>query len=405
MKKITKFLLLLIILFTLTCCSIPPEPPVKEEYVVTVEYNNGEGSNEFILEEGSTVKIEEKLEYEDHTFGGWYLDEQLTIPLTAEYIISSNITVYAKWDIIKNKVIFYNGDQIFKEQMVAKKEYAEDPGIPTKEGYEFSYWSTTPEGEQVFNFNKRITKETNVYAQFIPKEFTIKYDLGFEVFYTKRNLYIDFFTDFYNFMVEYTQANFLRYSIDNAEQFLAFCENWNSNGKDSFGGVGDAFGKYFVAREIGGTLDSQPETSFIGYCYKNKKYVDFIPHLMEFFAYWRTDEGYTGGPSDPNNLGNDFFASPWAALVDTCKFFYFTSDNLNDTYPWFRSERVKNALDNVPGLETFNYPTDGTIESPVILIDAVRNGYTFLGWFDEDGNQITEVYKEMTVYAKWEKQE
>ena len=125
---------------------------------------------------------------------------------------------------------------------------------------------------------------------------------------------------------------------------------------------------------------------------------------MQFFAYWRTDEGYTGGKDDPDNLGNDFFASPWASLVDTCKFFHFTSKNLNDTYSWFNSQRVKDALDNVPGVIGDSLPTIGTIVSPVKFINPVRKGYKFLGWYDENDNLVTEAYHAMTVKAKWEKE-
>ena len=129
-----------------------------------------------------------------------------------------------------------------------------------------------------------------------------------------------------------------------------------------------------------------------------------MPHLIKFFAYWRTDEGYTGGSADPNNLGNDFFAEPWASLVDTCKFFKFTSANLNDTYPWFRSERVKNALDNVPSIYEVSLDEIGNILDPVYLPNLNnRNGYYFVGWFTKEGEPIEVVYEEMTVYAQWNK--
>ena len=140
------------------------------------------------------------------------------------------------------------------------------------------------------------------------------------------------------------------------------------------------------------------------YCYQNNKYRDFIDHLIIFFEYWRTDEGYTGGADDPNNLGNDFFAEPWASLVDTCKFFKFTSENLNDTYSWFRSERVKDALDNIPSVININVDKVGSKIDPIYLPTLnVRNGYNFVGWVDENGNSITTVNKAMKLTAVWEK--
>lgn len=403
MKKSIKFLLVLLLLLTLVGCTNPTHT-YTEKYVVVIETNNGEDDERIVVEAGSQIIIDKEYEYPGHDFAGWYLDEALTIPLTEDYIPESNVVVYAKWILSKNKVIFYVGDTVFNEQVVEEKNYATDPGAPSKEGYEFLYWSSTKTGDIVFNFNRKITKNTNIYAHFKPIEFSVKYDLDYDVYGTKYDLYVDYFGDFYNFMLENTNANFDKFGIKDLDDFLKFCANWDANGKDSFYGVGDAFSNYYVTIDVGGTLENQPETTFIGYCYKNNKYTEFIPFLMQFFAYWRTDEGYTGGSSDPNNTGNDFFASPWASLVDTCKFFHFTSKNLNDTYPWFNSKRVKEALDNVPTVIGDSLPVKGTIENPVIFVDPVRKGYKFLGWYDENGNKVTEAYKAMSVKAKWEKE-
>lgn len=403
MKKIIKFIFLFFILLVVSGCSTPT-PPEKEKYIITIEYNNGLLTDELVIEEGSKIIIEEEVEYSGYKFCGWFLDKEFTTPLTLDYIPDENVTIYAKWEVIENKVTFYVDEEVFDEQIVIEKGYAEDPGAPTKPGYKFYYWSSTKEGDKVFNFDKRISKDTNVYAHFRPTEFTVTYNLNYDVYYTKNELFVDYFTDFYNFMLENTEVDFSQYKIENVEQFLEFCANWDANGRDSFYGVGDAFDEYYVTVDIGGTLENQPTSTFIGYCYQNNKYEEFIPFLMQFFAYWRTDEGYTGGGDDPNNLGNDFFASPWASLVDTCKFFYFTSKNLNDTYPWFNSKRVKDALDNVPGVVGDSLPTVGTIEDPVKFIDPVRKGYKFLGWYDENDNLVTEAYYAMTVKAKWEEE-
>lgn len=400
MKKIIKFIFIFLILLMAGCTN--PTPPQK--YIITLEYNNGELADELVIEEGTEISINEEIEYSGYDFSGWFLDEQLTIPLPLDYIPSGDITIYAKWEVSKNKVIFYVDEEVFNEQIIEEKGYASDPGVPTKSGYDFVYWASTKDGSIKFNFDRRITKDTYVYAHFRPTEFCVTYDLNYDVYYTKYDLYVDYFTDFYNFMLEHTDVDFSNYKIETVEQFLEFCANWDANGKDSFYGVGDAFDKYYVTVDIGGSLENQPETTFIGYCYKNNKYEEFIPFLMQFFAYWRTDEGYTGGKDDPDNLGNDFFASPWASLVDTCKFFHFTSKNLNDTYSWFNSQRVKDALDNVPGVIGDSLPTVGTIVNPVKFINPVRKGYKFLGWYDENDNLVTEAYHAMTVKAKWEKE-
>ena len=134
--------------------------------------------------------------------------------------------------------------------------------------------------------------------------------------------------------------------------------------------------------------------------YQNNKFRDFIEHLEVFFAYWRTDEGYTNS----TNNGNDFFASAWAALVDTCKFFYFTSDTLTDTYSWFtkeRSPRVHYMLDNIPGVGYVSLIKEsiGSMYLPTIS----RKHYRFLGWYTEDGEKTSIVSSNTKVKAKWER--
>lgn len=231
-------------------------------------------------------------------------------------------------------------------------------------------------------------------------EYQISYDLGYEQFDTKNDLYVAYFTEFYNFLIEHTDCDLNSYNISNGSDFINACSNWNFNNFDAFYGVANAFSKYYLTIDIGGTLDEQPIDTFIGYCYQNNKFKDVIEHLEVFFAYWRTDEGYTTA----TNNGNDFFASAWASLVDTCKFFYFTSSNLTDTYPWFtkeKSPRVYYMLDNIPGVGEVDLLKEST--TTVTLPKISRMHYTFLGWYDENGHQVTKVTSNAKVMAKWER--
>ena len=372
-------------------------------YTVSFEVDlNGEAQDYKAI----VVKANEILDLSDVSFGGykadkWYLNEEKTIELPEEYIITSNITLYASLSE-QCKVTFINYDNtntvVWVEKGTCVKEIIlEDPDM------EFLGWydrSLTIE----FDFLQAINSNTSLYAKWNAPEFIVEYDFGFECYANKTELYESFFTDYYYFLIENTDIDMAALNISSCDNFLEVCANWNAYGKDSFYGVGDMFKDYFVTIEIGGSVENQPTDTFIGYCYQNNKYRDFIEHLIVFFEYWRTDEGYTGGADDPNNLGNDFFAEPWASLVDTCKFFKFTSENLNDTYSWFRSERVKDALDNIPSVININVDKVGSKIDPVYLPTLnVRNGYNFVGWVDENGNSITTVNKAMKLTAVWEK--
>lgn len=395
-KKIFNFIILIVSLFLLIGCNSP-----KEQYIVTLDFNNGDEFGELIFIEDSKLIIEDEIEYKGYELVGWFLDKELTIPVDESYVVKSNVTIYAKWEVAVYDVRFYCDGNLIKEIAVEYNGTIDEVEAPVKEGYTFKYWSPKEDGSSRFSFYSNITSDLNLYAYYELTNFIVSCDYQDSLYASKNELYKLFFTDFYNFMLNNTTINFEKYNIDSVETFLEVCLTWDAYGRDSFYGVGDSFSKYFVTIEVGGKLEDQPETTFIGYCYKNNMYEEFIPFLMTFFAYWRTDEGYTGSSSDPNNTGNDFFASAWASLVDTCKFFYFTSDNLNDTYPWFKSERVKDALDNVPGTNKTIKLLYGNIENPVVLPPVTRDGFEFLGWYDENGEKVEIVYNEMTVYAKW----
>ena len=398
MKKFFKYLIIVVSLILLIGCTSP-----KEQYVITIEYNNGEINNEILWTEGTNLEIYETVEYLGYDFVGWYLDEELTIPLGKNYKVESNITVYAKWEVAKHTVSLYSDGKLFKEIEVEYNKTIDANLIPEKEGYSFSYWSYKEDGSERFSIYDKVTSDIVLYAQYQLTEFEVTCILKDAEYDSKDDLYNSFFTDFYNFLLNNTDINFEKLNISNLDDFLLVCKDWNAYNKNSFYGIGDQFSKYYVTIEVGGKLENQPDTTFIGYCYKNNMYKDFIPFLMTFFAYWRTDEGYTGSSSDPSNTGNDFFASAWASLVDTCKFFYFTSANLNDTYPWFNSQRVKDALDNIPGVNDGVLKYYGNIENPVVLETPSREGYEFIGWYNENNEKVEIAYNEQILYAMWKK--
>lgn len=259
----------------------------------------------------------------------------------------------------------------------------------------------------VIKFSSDITNLTkgsiNLTFEIANNSFTVSYYLGYDIFETKADLYKAFFTDFYYFIQTIDNNKLLEYNINNCEDFLSFCMDWNANEGSAFTGVGNALCSYYINNEENGTFASQPTTSFIGYCYHNNKYVDFLEFLEIFFAYWRTDEGY----SKTDIHGNDFFYSSWASLVDTCKFFYFSSSTLTDKYPWFtkeRSPRVHYALDNVPQVAKVKLET-GKLTETITLPEIDLMYYTHLGWYDDPilGNKVTQVSESMTVYARFER--
>ena len=219
-------------------------------------------------------------------------------------------------------------------------------------------------------------------------KFEIKdHKIGVDIWMNKKDLFNSFYKEFYNFIKKHGgKKDLLEHNIHNVKEFYEFAD-WNAGGKDSCYAMGFAFHKYYLSAGDGRTLDGQPETTFIGYCHKNNLFSDFISFLITFFAWWRNDEGCTC--FDPYNHADEFFHSSWAALVDTSKLFYLTSETV---YHW-QSFRVKYALDNIPGVILY-YPKNEK--------DHLRvAGYEFMGF---NSDKVAEL-KRKDTYNYWEKEE
>ena len=134
--------------------------------------------------------------------------------------------------------------------------------------------------------------------------------------------------------------------------------------------------------------------------------------IQDFFYWWRLDEGYTNGPDDPEGTGSDFLASAWASVVDTAKFFYYDKDTLPSYF--ISKGHIPAFYDRIPyivnlGENTFIYTYDW-VEGLNLPTSLTMDGYTFVGWFDNEnfeGDALeylpTNIYHNITLYAKFVK--
>ena len=214
--------------------------------------------------------------------------------------------------------------------------------------------------------------------------------IGVDFWNSKKHLFESFFGSFYEFILNHGGlVDLEKENIHSVEDFYQYAD-WYAGGKDSCYAMGFSFHKYYLTVHEGGKLEEQPTSTFIGYCYHNNLYRDFLDFLLTFFAWWRNDEGCTC--FDPYNHADDFFNSSWAALVDTCKLFYLTSETV---YHW-QSFRVKYALDHIPGV-ILQHPVDETSKMWVA-------GYEFKGFEKEDDKFVANFIRKDN-YKYWEVEE
>ena len=205
------------------------------------------------------------------------------------------------------------------------------------------------------------------------------------IYTSREELFNAFFTDFYYFMVLNLNDPMADYEIYDLDTFLSIASNYDY-GRGQMRAIGDIAGDYFLKRDVNGVIENQPDNVFLGFCYKNNMYTDFIPFFIRFFAYWRLDEKY----ASLDNYGADTFAEAWAPTVDLGKFFYYNVDT-----SYVQTERMRDCFNNTACVV---YGFDGTFTNSLLLRD-----YEFAGWYDNPectGTALTSPTSKV-MYAKW----
>ena len=323
-------------------------------------------------------------------------------------------------------------------------EYAAGKGellpVPSKDGYFFSGWKFECISGTYYNVPISFEEDVKISAVWKKEIYSVKYVFNNnEIYLNKDHLFASFFGDFYDYLINYRNVPgiLLSSNINNLDEFYAFCGNY-TGGAAGMSQVGNLLGSYFLKQRITknhvNNLPNNPKENpttyisiiksqlkyqtaddgFVGYCLENNKYVEFIDFLVEFFFWWRIDEAYTGGSSDPNMLGSDFFASPWASIVDTAKFFYYEKSTLPSYFT--KNEETPKMYDRIPNLLTnddieFIYEYDWEV-GLVLPTDLNVEGYTFSGWYlnsDYTGDTVTKldknIYHNIVLYGKFIKEE
>lgn len=138
---------------------------LPNEFTITLELNGGTGDTTLI--ERYTLSIEAPLpEKEGYTFDGWFTDAALTNPYVFSTMPPQNFTLYAKWNINAYTITFesYGGttyNQIIKIYNTSMP-VIEDP---VKEGYTFTGWFLDESFTNVYAYTRMPAKDITLYAR------------------------------------------------------------------------------------------------------------------------------------------------------------------------------------------------------------------------------------------------
>lgn len=138
-------------------------------YTVTFESNGGSTVESQSVEEGKTIIKPTDPTKEGYIFGGWYTDEELTIEYDFDTEVTSDITLYAKWEealaTIYTVTFESNGGSAVESQQIESGNQATQPDDPAREGYNFVAWYSDQELTEVYDFETVVTSDITLYAK------------------------------------------------------------------------------------------------------------------------------------------------------------------------------------------------------------------------------------------------
>ena len=148
-----------------------------DKYTVTFDTKGGNFINSIETLSGGTVEEPTDPTKEGYTFGGWYTDEEYESQYDFNTEITSNVILYAKWNINEYTVTFEtNGGTHIDEIEVNHGLTVTKPTDPTKEGYTFDGWYLDETLNTLFDFETIITENITLYAKWNINEYTVTFN-------------------------------------------------------------------------------------------------------------------------------------------------------------------------------------------------------------------------------------
>ena len=268
-----------------------------------------------------------------------------------------------------------------------------------------------------------IENEINRFLLDKDGELTINIILPPNIYLSDKELFYDFVSELYNFSLNRdsnSKTHLAHCGVKSLDDAIHIFKTW-TGGDRGMPKVGIAFGNYFLRANPGSTFNDQRNTkTFVAYCLKNDRFIDFLYYMKTFFYHWRIDEGYAGPRylnKDPN--GTDFFAYPDASIIDTAKFFYFYNGGLPLRIAY--KGNIARLYNEVPGIIKNHIKTTlvyryGKSQSSEYVLPSEYDcyGFNFQGYYltpDFKGSSITAIEKfeainagdSIDLYAKFER--
>ena len=310
-----------------------------------------------------------------YTFDGWYANAQLTGDKVTDFTAGTytgNQTFYGKWTLDTYTITYVIDGEV---NAVAAGEYTVEDAVtlatPTKAGYTFDGWYANAQltGDKVTGFVAgTYTGDQTFYGKWTLDTYTITYVIdGVE------NA-VD--ADEYTVTDDVTLATPTRagYTFDGwyanaqltGDKVTDFTAGTYTGDQTFYGKwIPNTYTVTYDAGEFGaGSIENGTKTHD----------VDFVLSSETFTRTGYTQDGW-------ENVNGDVVSSPYTENADITLYPHWVINTYTITY--VLEEGASNDNDN---------PASYTVETDAFTLkDAVKNGYTFEGWFNGEGEKVTTV--------------
>ena len=155
---------------------------LKNVYTVTFNTNGvSDISSQSVIDgekaEKPEVPTKEETEKTLYVFAGWFTDEEYTKEFDFDTAITSDTTVYAKWEEKPYYTVTFNtngGSDVGSQKVLTGEKATKPETDPTKDAtdtslFVFAGWYADEEYTKEFDFDTAITSDTTVYAKWTEK--------------------------------------------------------------------------------------------------------------------------------------------------------------------------------------------------------------------------------------------
>ena len=356
---------------------------VTNSNIVSFVTNCDEQISDYVLDETSILQLP-LLEKEGYTLKAWFSDPDFIdkIGTPGESVeIDESMVLYAKWVKKKYTIKFNSDGGTPVDEMTAKYESAiAEPESPTKEGYVFSGWYEDKGLTKPYAFSTMPSRDLVLHAKWMKEEYIVNFDSngGTQVEPIK----------------SYYQDNIEEPEIPTKEGY-AF-EGWYTDS--------NLTNKYDFNSKILSNI------TLYGKWAKDKYTISFNSNggtAVKSITNYYEEEVIE--PSIPTKVGHTF--TGWYKDEELTQLYTFStipSQNIILYAGWIKNKYIISFNSN--GGTIVNSITKYYKEKLIEPIPPVKEGYTFAGWY-EDG-KLTKKYlfdtvlaKDITLYAKWNKNE